>query len=259
MHQTIVPVRIKRSGDRVITPSIFPPHVRAVFTTRSGGVSDAPYASMNLGLSTADSKERVAQNRQLAAGLLGLTSDHLAIAGQVHGADVLVVDKPGLYPGYDGLVTTQKNLILSISAADCASVLIADTASNVIGACHAGWRGHVEGVVDHTIAEMIKLGAAAASLVAYISPCISVANFEVGEEVVAHFSDEFVVRKAEWPRPHIDLSRSIEAGLIRRGIGPENIERSHNCTFGEPERFFSHRAQKGITGRMMGLICLTNI
>ena len=240
----------------MITPSIFPSHVKAVFTTRSGGVSDAPYSSMNLGLSTADSKEHVAENRQRAAGYLGLTSDHLAIAGQVHGAEVLVVDKPGLYPGYDGLVTTQQNLVLSISAADCASVLIADTSSSVIGACHAGWRGHVEGVVDNTIAEMIRQGAVASSLVAFISPCISVNHFEVGEEVVAHFSDDFVLRKAEWPRPHIDLSRSIEAGLIRCGIRPENIERSPDCTFGEPDRFFSHRAQKGITGRMMGMICL---
>lgn len=242
----------------MITPSTFPVHVKAIFTTRSGGVSEAPYASMNLGLSTADSKERVAENRHRAAGFLGLTSHHLAIAGQVHGADVLVVDKPGLYPGYDGLVTTKPDLVLSISAADCASVLIADTASNVIGACHAGWRGHVEGVVDHTIEEMVRQGAVASSLIAYISPCISVDHFEVGEEVVAHFPDEFVVRKAEWPRPHIDLSRSIEANLVRCGIAPEKIERSPNCTFGEPDQFFSHRAQQGVTGRMMGMICTTS-
>ena len=239
----------------MIIPSVFPPHVQAAFTTREGGVSKPPFSSLNLGLSTTDSQASVLENRRVAAAVFELTPDRMAIAGQVHGSAVKWIEEPGLYPGFDGLVTKTPDLVLSISAADCASVLIADRASTLVGACHAGWRGHVGGIVDNTIGLMCEHGALPRDLVAFVSPCISVEHFEVGEEVVSHFLDNFVVRSPDWEKPHIDLSRSIETNLIRCGIHLENIERSIRCTFGEPEAFFSHRAQHGVTGRMMGLIC----
>ena len=240
----------------MIIPSIFPSTVRAQFTTRSGGVSEAPFSSLNLGLSTADASEHVLENRRIAAAALGLTPDRMAIAGQVHGCEVRTVDQPGLYPGFDGLVTKEQDLVLSISAADCAAILIADSASNVIGACHAGWRGHVGGVVDNTILEMTKLGASQGAMVAYVSPCISAIHFEVGEEVAAQFAPEFVVRSPDRIKPHINLSGSIVANLVRCGIPTAKIECSPSCTFAASDLFFSHRAQHGTTGRMMGMICM---
>lgn len=219
-------------------------------------MSPAPYSSLNLGLSTADSNQCVQHNRRVAAGFVGGTPEQMAIAGQVHGADVLWVDQAGLYPGFDGLVTDKPGIILSISAADCAAVLFADRESNVIGACHAGWRGHVGGVIDNTVAEMVRRGAHLQSMTAYVSPCISAKHFEVGEEVTAHFLPQFVKRRPEWPKPHIDLSASIEANLVRCGISQKKIERSLQCTYGEPDQFYSHRAQNGKTGRMMGMICI---
>lgn len=239
----------------MITPSIFTTPVRAGFSTRNGGVSPMPYGSLNLGLSTADSNENVLQNRTLAAAHFGLTKDQMAIAGQVHGSRVLTVTGPGLFPGYDGLVTNQPNLLLSISAADCAALLLADPSAGVIGACHAGWRGHVAGIVDHTIEAMTGLGASPDRIRAYIGPCISVNQFEVGEEVAEQFEPIFVVRRPEWPRPHINLTGSIGLNLVRCGLFPENIEPSTECTVTHSDLFFSHRGQNGITGRMMGFIC----
>ncbi len=241
----------------MLTPSVFTWPVQAGFSTRSGGVSPMPYGSLNLGLSTADSNENVLQNRTLAAAHFGLTRDDMAIAGQVHGSSVLTVDTPGLFPGYDGLVTNKPGLLLSISAADCAAVLLADPISGVIGACHAGWRGHVAAVVDHTLEAMVQLGANPSRVQAYIGPCISVDRFEVGEEVAAQFGSEFVERKPEWPKPHINLTGSIRSNLIRCGVDSLTIEASEQCTMTDSDFFFSHRGQQGVTGRMMGFICIS--
>jgi polyphenol oxidase len=239
----------------VIAPSIFSQPVLAGFSTRKGGVSPSPYESLNLGLSTTDSNENVLKNRSLASGYFGLTPDNMAIAGQVHGSDVLVVEKPGLYQGFDGLVTNQSDLLLSISAADCAAILLADAQTNTIGACHAGWRGHVDGVIDNSIDQMINLGADPARIRAYVSPCISAKHFEVGEEVAAQFSSSFVERRPHWPKPHINLTASIFANLVRCGVQSHHIECSSQCTTANSDLFFSHRGQNGVTGRMMGFIC----
>jgi len=241
----------------VILPSIFSSPVKAGFSTRDGGVSLQPYSSLNLGLSTADTQENVTANRDIMAGRFGLTKDRLAIAGQVHGSDVETVYDPGLYRGCDGLVTNTPNLLLAISAADCACILLADPESLIIGACHAGWRGHVAGVAGQTISSMEALGATKSAIQAYISPCISMEHFEVGEEVVEQFPASFVVREPHWPKAHLDLSGSIRADLIQNGLLSAHIEQSVACTFAESTRFFSHRAQNGVTGRMMGMICIS--
>jgi len=226
----------------------------AGFTTRSGGVSSGDYDSMNLGLSTQDDPENVRINRHKAAESLGFTGDDLAIAGQVHGSEVMHVTEPGLYPGIDGLVTDSSGILLAMSAADCAAVLMVDPVSRVIGACHAGWRGCVGGVVESTIAGMQKLGAQTAELRAWISPCIGRASFEVGEEVAEQFPESVVHRRPDWPRPHVDLAEAIRLRLVAAGCDPLTVTASGRCTMQEPDLFFSYRAEKGRTGRMMGLI-----
>jgi YfiH family protein len=257
MPEALLQGRSERSLCNVIHPSIFPYPISAGFSTREGGVSAGPYAALNLGLSTADDPANVAQNRGIMAARFGRTNLDLAIAGQVHGSDVLEVHSPGLYSGYDGLVTGTPGLLLSISAADCAAILLADPEARVVGACHAGWRGHVGGVAKNTIDAMLRMGAERGRILAYVSPCISVAHFEVGEEVAEQFDDSFVLRRPEWPRPHVDLSSSIRHLLVKEGLSQAHVEVSGACTFAEPEHFFSHRAQNGITGRMMGMICVS--
>lgn len=241
----------------LLKPAIFDqePSIVAAFSTRHGGVSTGDYASLNLGLSTADDRLNVLENRRRFFEALGFPVEALAVPGQVHGTAVLSVTAAGLYPGYDALVTAQQGLLLCISAADCAAVLLADATAGVIGAAHAGWRGAAGGIVGKTVAVMQTLGATPAYLRAYISPCISAAHFEVGPEVAAQFDPAFVhLRPGQ--RPHVDLKAALAAQLHTSGVRPEAVEVVAHCTVAEHHTFFSHRADRGTTGRMMGCIGL---
>ena len=238
----------------VLVPEIWSdiPEVVAGFTTRHGGTSKAPFDSMNLGLSTDDDPEAVQANRARLAEWAGIDVSRMAIAGQIHSDNIRVVDSPGLYPGYDALVTASRNLMLCITAADCAVILLADTDAGVIAACHAGWRGTAAGIVPKSAGIMRELGAS--DIRAYIGPCISAAEFEVGEEVAAKFADRHVLRSERWPRPHVDLKAVLIDQLSSAGI--DQVEVSDRCTYSETSNFFSHRAEDGLTGRMMGFILL---
>ena len=239
-----------------LRPAVFAdvPGLVAGFSTRPGGVSQAPFEGLNLGLSSGDERADVLENRHRLAAHVGFSPDRLAIAGQVHGAEIKLVDAPGLFPGYDGLVTRTSNLLLCISAADCAAVLLADGETDVVGACHAGWRGTVAHVVERTIKTMEAEGARPGRLRAYVSPCISREHFEVGPEVAAQFDDAFVHHLPGKEKPHVDLKAAIRDQLVRADVRPDAIEVAPQCTFAEPEAFFSYRAQRGTTGRMMGFV-----
>jgi polyphenol oxidase len=238
----------------LLRPEIFESTVTAAFTTRHGGASENPYDSLNLGLSTGDRPETVLQNRLAVFSQLGFRSDDVAVAGQVHGKFVQVVEKGGLYKQTDGLVTTQPGVLLAISAADCAAVLLADAENHVIGACHAGWRGAVAGIVERTVGIMMDLGADVSDIRAYVSPCISSDRFQVGPEVAAEFDKAFVRPEPGTDRSYVNLKGDIRRRLETAGIPAEHIEISGHCTMTAVGDFFSHRAENGATGRMMGLI-----
>jgi len=244
--------------DAALRPTLFEDRDRVVagFTTRHGGVSAAPYASFNLGLHTEDDPAAVRENRRRLAGLFGLEPDRLATAGQVHGTTVSVVDAPGHVPDCDGLVAATPNVLLCISAADCAAVLLADLEAYVVGACHAGWRGAAGGIVATTIARMVSLGAQPARVYAYVSPCISAERFEVGPEVAARFDDAVTHHPPGTDKPHVDLKAAIVRQLTGAGVSAPHIEVSPHCTMTETDTFFSHRGEQGTTGRMMGCIGL---
>ena len=242
----------------VITPSVFDgiDGVTAAFSTRNGGVSDPPFNSLNTGLAVGDDPDVVSVNRDRLLRALGFASADLVLAHQVHGSDVAVVDRiPIARPRVDGLVTSIRGIVLGISAADCAAVLLADPSAGVIGACHAGWRGAVSGVIENTIERMKAQGAESDRMVAWVSPCISAAAFEVGPEVAGHFaSDE--ISPGQGDRSFVDLKLHIRRRLERSGLPPKNISVDNACTFSDRQRFFSHRRDHGNTGRMLGLIGL---
>lgn len=239
-----------------IQPQIFADvdPIVAGFSTRAGGVSPAPYRSLNLGLSTKDKKENVIENRRRLFEAVGFSLEDLAITGQVHGAELVEVDAPGLYTGFDAIVTRKAGIMLCLSAADCASVLMADPENRIIGACHAGWRGTAGQIVSKTVNALLERGAALTALKVYVSPCISKDRFEVGEEVASQFDRRFVHQPAGKPRPHVDLKHAIQAQLTAAGIPDDAIEISPYCTHATRDQFFSYRAEKGITGRHMGFI-----
>ena len=239
-----------------LAPEIFRnlPALVAGFSTRHGGVSPAPYDALNLGLSTGDTDVHVLENRRRLFEQAGFSLEQLAIAGQVHGARVKEVTRPGLFKGYDAMVTRQAGILLCISSADCTAVLLADAEAGVIGSCHSGWRGTAAGIAQRTLSAMQQLGAEPERIRAYISPCISVDHFEVGPEVAEQFDAAFVHQPAPGSKPHVDLKAAIASQLRKAGLPPAQIEIDPHCTVESAEDFYSYRAENGKTGRMMGFI-----
>jgi polyphenol oxidase len=226
-------------------------------THRTGGVSDAPYDSLNLGLHVSDDPCRVMENRRRVAAALGFSAERLVTAEQVHGGNAAVVteaDAGSTIPGVDGLVTGTPGLLLALFFADCVPVLFADPERRVIGVAHAGWRGLVGGILEATVSAMREsFSSQPESLVAAIGPCIGPCCFEVGEEVAAHFPTE-TARIPDWPRPHVDLGEAAANRLKAVGIARERITEMDKCTSCHPERYFSHRRDRGRTGRMAAVI-----
>ncbi|NNF56899.1 MAG: polyphenol oxidase family protein [Rhodothermaceae bacterium] len=178
----------------------------------------------------------------------------VASAGQVHGSNVAVVRRGGHIPAHDGLVTDQADLLLTVISADCALILLADAEAGILGACHSGWRGTVANVVQQTVDTMTTLGASAARMQAYVSPCIGAEAFEVGEDVAAAFDASVVVRRPEWPRPHVDLKAVLAEQLRAAGVPEARTELDEACTASDTARFYSYRAEGGTPGRLIGFL-----
>lgn len=242
----------------LIRPAVFDEveSAAAAFTTRAGGVSAWPFDRLNLGFSTGDEADNVYENRRRLALVMGFAPEQMAVAGQVHGSAVKAVYRRGLYRGYDGLVTRTPGLLLCTTAADCASVLLADATAGIVGACHSGWRGTAARIAAKTVAAMAQGGAAPGRIRAYISPSISADQFYVDDDVAAQFDKAFLYRRFRAKKWRVDLKAAIAAQLRQAGVLPPFIEISPRCTASEYETFFSYRYAQGRTGRMMGVIGL---
>jgi purine-nucleoside/S-methyl-5'-thioadenosine phosphorylase / adenosine deaminase len=242
-------------------------HVPHGFFTRQGGVSGGPYASLNCGLSSGDSRDAVLTNRNRAARAIGADPARLVGLMQVHGADVIEVTvpwPPGNGPRADAMVTTRSDIALAVITADCAPVLLADTNAGVAGAVHAGWRGATAGVIEATVAAMVRLGAHSAAIVAAIGPCIGQASYEVAADlrdaVLARDAsqDRFFVpgrREAHW---QFDLVGYCMARL--RAARVVAVNAMGVDTAADEARFFSYRrsmlAGGGPTGHQISVIAL---
>lgn len=238
-----------------LRPQIFSPTIIAAQSTRLGGVSQPPYSSLNLGMSVKDDEKNVMKNRELFFGGLGIRQDQLSKGHQVHGNKVIVVDEPGFHEGYDAQITNKKNLFLVVSIADCTPILIHDEKRNVVAGIHAGWKGTAWNIVSNTLNLMKeKFGTEGKDCKAFIGACVSYSNFEVGDEVAVQFAKEFKrfdETKQKW---FVDLKAANKKELIDAGVLNPNIEISDYCTIRDNDKFFSHRKEKGLTGRMMAVI-----
>jgi len=247
------------SRSPLLRPGLFSSfhHVIAGFSTRHGGVSAPPYDTLNLGVHVGDDAKSVEENRRRFCAALDTDPAWLATARQVHGGTVRVVDGPRHVPFCDGMVTDTPGILLAVTAADCAAVLLVDPDAGVVGACHSGWRGTVQEIAGRTVDTMATRDAEPQRIHAYVSPCISTEAFEVGPEVAAQFDDTHVETRDTWRRPHVDLKGAITQQLRDRGVPADQIEVSPHCTAQEPEDFFSYRATEGgPTGTMCGAIRL---
>ncbi len=220
------------------------------FFTRRGGVSKGIFASLQTGFGAeGDARENVAENRRRVLAALKLEGATLLAPFQTHSAEAMIVDAP--YderdpPKVDGLVTRNPAIAVGALAADCAPVLFEDREAGVVGACHAGWRGALDGIVEATLAKMLEAGAARDRIRVAIGPRIGPAAYEVGPEFEARFvaadaaNARFFGPPAEGApedRRRFDLARYIAEARLD-GLPAERLER---CTYSEPDDFFSHR------------------
>jgi YfiH family protein len=227
-----------------------PAGVGVAFTSRHGGVSDGPFRSLNLGALTADAPANVAENRRRAVAAAGGDGTAATMAWQVHGADVREVDErpapgrflePGAeaFPKSDGLVTSLPGRPMVLLAADCLPVAIARADGRRLAVLHAGWRGLVAGIVERG-AEAVR-GRAVAAVGPGAGPCC----YEVGEDVAGILREGFGEDVVRHGRADLWLAarRALEAA------GVTDVEVAGECSICCGERYFSHRRDRGTTGR----------
>jgi YfiH family protein len=234
--------------------------VRHAFFTRRGGVSEGPWASLNMGLKSGDDPARVGRNRAIAAEALGVPAEHLLTLRQVHGKVALRVCQgvpPAALPEGDALVTTVPGLAIGVLSADCAPILLADPEAGVVGAAHAGWRGAIGGVIEAVVAAMVDAGAEPGRISAAVGPCISRRSYEVGDEFRARLEaddpecDRFFTENGRTGRPHFDLEGYAALRLARAGVGA--VETLGRDTCAEADAFFSWRRLRREGGERLGL------
>jgi hypothetical protein len=228
------------------------PELRHGFFTRRGGVSLAPYDSLNLGFSVGDRPEAVRENRRLLRQCLGL--DFLAGATQVHGSQEAVVTGEAAAPAAaDILLTDRPGVGLLIKQADCQAAAIYDPVRRVLANVHCGWRGQVQNVLGAAVARLReRFGCRPADLYAALSPSLGPCCAEF-----VHFRREFPPRLWSYQvRPHFfDLWRLSLDQLLAAGLKPEHLDQSGLCTRCGPAEFFSYRRDKttGRQGTVIGL------
>jgi YfiH family protein len=220
-----------------------------VFTTRVGGVSMGPFASLNLGRKTGDDVGHVDENRRRACDEIGADVGRLALNYQFHSVLVHRARAGSRGERGDGLWTDEPDLPILAMSADCLPVAVARTNGEApaVAVVHAGWRGLLDGILERAVS-VLGSGELAAAIGPGIGPCC----YEVGEEVAAPFRRAFglgLVRDGK-----LDLWSAAERAL--RAAGCARVDRVDLCTACTPERFFSHRRDDGITGRqgVIGLI-----
>ncbi|MDQ3719475.1 MAG: polyphenol oxidase family protein [Actinomycetota bacterium] len=216
------------------------PGARVTFSTRRGGVSEGPFESLNLGLSTEDEPERVMENRRRLTDDTGVC--HMALGRQVHGTELEMWTAPpaGDPPEVDGHLTGARGLGLMVQVADCLPVALAGPEQ--VAMLHCGWRGLAGGIAGRALEHFDEPPAAA------IGPGIGRCCYEVGDEVLAAFSHHEGVAE----RRMLDL-RGVARGELEAGGVTEVLE-VDLCTSCHPQLFFSHRRDEGVTGRQAGVI-----
>lgn len=231
-----------------------PARVKALSTTRTGGVGKAPYASLNLGTHVGDDPAQVADNR-------GIVRQHLPgeprWLNQVHGTVVVDAAAGVGVPDADAAFSREAGCVCAVMTADCLPVLLCDQAGTVVAAAHAGWRGLCDGVLE---AAVVAMGVPPGQLMAWLGPAIGPDAFEVGGEVRASFMGKDPAAAAAF-RPSANQHKWLADIflLARQRLARAGVTRIHGgnaCTVSDPSRFFSYR-RDGVTGRMATLVWLT--
>lgn len=237
-----------------------PARVRAIQTTRRGGLSKPPYVSLDLGMHVGDDARTVAANRHL---LNMIVPSEPVWLEQVHGIDVILAEQAGCAPCADACISRQPNAVCAVMTADCLPVFLCDDAATVVGVAHAGWRGLADGVIEATVQAM---DVAFPSLMAWLGPAIGPRTFEVGEDVRETFlrhdpAADHAFTPLATSDPLLANKYLADIYLLARqrlqALGVHRIYGGNFCTCSDAERFFSYR-RDGQTGRMASLIWLAD-
>jgi polyphenol oxidase len=254
----------ERAGLPVLAWPVFQPlPADVIVTTRHGGVSAGPYATLNLSFAVGDETANVRQNRGRVAAALGTDLAAFVFAGQVHGSRAEVVSGADRGRGAlaaddaigpaDALVTREPGTVLAILVADCVPIVLYDPAAHVLACVHAGWRGTVAHVTQAALAAMRTLGSDPRRVIAGIGPAIGAASYQVGEEVADRVQDAFghqahgLLRPAGPTAPGkwlLDLPAANRHALNAAGVPASQIHVAATPTGPGPGLFFSHRAER---------------
>jgi len=232
-----------------------PDRVRAASTTRAGGNSAGPWATLNLAGHVADERAVVARNRARLRDALELPQEPQWLS-QRHGARVVDAGARAIEAPADGSIARERGVVCAVLAADCMPVLLCDRGATVVAALHAGWRGIAAGIVE---AGVRATGATPGELLAWLGPAIGPERYEVGPEVRDAIlagdpkASGAFFRAGRADRWQANLERIIRGRLAQCGVA--SVHGGIWCTASDPGRFFSHR-RDGVTGRMATLIWL---
>jgi len=235
----------------------------AIFT-RHGGVSPEPWGSLNVGGTVGDDLARVRHNRILSFQAMGCEPESIFDVWQVHSADVVCARAPHpideSYRQADIILTDQPHVTLFMRFADCVPIMVHDPRNGVIGVAHAGWMGTLRDVASATVDAMKRqYGSNPADIVACIGPSIGPDHYEIGADVILQVMQKFgdeseLMLKSHNGKIHFNLWETNRLLLERAGV--QHIEISGICTACNTGDWFSHRAEKGRTGRFGALVCL---
>ncbi|AIF43835.1 peptidoglycan editing factor PgeF [Virgibacillus sp. SK37] len=245
------------------------PRLYAGFTTKNGGVSSTPYATLNCGLHVKDKLSSVLENRELLADKLTIPIENWVAGEQVHDNKVVEVSKKDRGKGaetietsikdVDGLITDDREVLCTAFFADCVPLFFFDPKKEIVGIAHAGWKGTVKGIAESMVDEFRELGSNPANILVTIGPSISQTNYEVDDKVVENIAEKYqsiVTKHVNNGKYLVDLKKLNLEILLQYGISRNNIEVTKYCTFADNNLFFSHRRDGGKTGRMLGFIGL---
>ena len=249
------------------------PEVAHFVTTRHGGISSGAYASFNCSPYTNDSSMNLIRNRHWLFQLMKWEIQELFIAEQRHGAASMVIDKwyfdtsegirQDLLIGIDALITNVPGYCVCVTTADCVPVLLYDKKLQVVAAIHAGWKGTVKHIVSNVLEHINqKFGTQGEDVIACIGPSISLASFEVGDEVYEAFKESgfdmslISVKKRKTGKYHIDLWEANRIELLNAGVPAEQIEVAGICSYIHHDEFFSARRLGIDSGRTLSGIMI---
>jgi polyphenol oxidase len=254
----------EQNGLRIYQFDLFPRGVVQGVFTRRGGVSPAPWTSLNVGGTVGDERERVQQNRVRSFEALGRHLESMFDVWQVHSVDAEFAEAPRLpdavYKKADIIFTDRPEVTLYMRFADCVPILLHDPQQKVVGIAHAGWLGTVRCAASAAVRAMSeRYGCRPENIQAAIGPSIGPDHYEVGPDVIAQVEQSFGADASRLmhrhgTKAHLDLWQANQSQLEQAGV--RQIEVARICTACHPEDWYSHRAEKGRTGRFGALIAL---